>query len=404
MSDKPPFDPAVRPTNGTSADLSDSDSNVGMESDYEVAPTLAKVWAETASMLRSAHQREQSAEHKEKELREGVPASELYQRSPFLPKKQWNLVGDLVSAKEKNPCPETNNTYIPGRKWMSLRLDGSGFSKYVKRLRSEGVFPERGFSPEFAEIMQTCAQGLMNRLKGYCVYTQSDEITVLVPPTSLQKLPNDAPEGAVAEHFPHEYNGRVQKLTSQNAAYCASLFNHGLVKFYARSRAEKKKQAGDITEDSVLDFLPPAEFLATFDCRVGSYDTKEEALALLFWRVADCGVNGISDRVHHLKGDTSVLTTLELQKERTVMMGKSVREKIVYLHKLGLFPLKDHQAYGSFYCVVKRLKAGVDPRIGKEQSPTLRRTVEKVEGNVLERWCRDELIPQDDEIEQHETK
>jgi len=278
-----------------------------------------------------------------------------------------------------------------------------------QKMRREGVFPERGYSPEFAEIMQVCAQKLMDKNKGYCAYTQSDEITVLVAPTSLQPLPRGAAEGAERAHFPHDYNGRVQKLASQNAAYCAALFNHQLVQFYARSRGaarrkesegENKAQVRDEESESDLTaFLPPMEFLATFDCRVGSYATKEEALSLVLWRARDCGVNGISDKVHHLKGDTTVLDTPEKVKERSAVSAKSSHEKIKWLHQMGLFPLPEHQAYGSFYCAVRRVKTGVDPRTGKEAPPTLRRTLEKVSGNVVDLYVRGALFPADDVLE-----
>lgn len=421
--------------------------------------TLNDVVKETVELLRAVHSREEgklklqsasanqgadkSATNASDDKLIGFPPVELYCRAPHIPKKQWTLLGDLVSAREKRPCPETDNVYVPGKYWISLRLDGSGFSKYVAKMRREKVFPERGFSPEFAHIMQTCAQKLMERNKAYCAYTQSDEITVLIPATRLQPAKSDDEE---LEHYTHEYNGRVQKLVSQNAAYCASLFNHQIVQFYAKSLKAKKQasckaedaepvslsqplaawtasttneggtaedgrseQTGsDLNDptktkvayeyDSDLGFLTPADFLATFDCRIGSYASREEALALLLWRAYDCGVNGISDRIHHLKGDPLLKGDPELCKERSAAFAKSTFDKIVYLHKMGLFPLPDHQAYGSFYCAVKRMKKSIDPRNGREAPPTLRRTVEKVEGNVLDLFARGKLFPEDDEL------
>eukprot|EP00971_Amphidinium_carterae_P062658 1240264-Amphidinium_carterae.1 len=50
-------------------------------------------------------------------------------------------------------------------------------------------------------------------------------------------------------------------------------------------------------------FLMPLACLATFDCRIASYESFEQAVSLLLWRAYDCGVNGVSDKVHHLKGD-----------------------------------------------------------------------------------------------------
>ena len=69
---------------------------------------------------------------------------------------------------------------VGGEKWISLRLDGHGFSKLVQRMRREEVFC-KGYSKEFGRIMGECCVALMEQFACLCGYTQSDEITVIIP-------------------------------------------------------------------------------------------------------------------------------------------------------------------------------------------------------------------------------
>ena len=41
-----------------------------------------------------------------------------------------------------------------GEMWLSLRLDGTGFSKYIPRLKRAGLLEGAGYSAIFADIMQ----------------------------------------------------------------------------------------------------------------------------------------------------------------------------------------------------------------------------------------------------------
>ena len=60
---------------------------------------------------------------------------------------------------------------VPGDKWISLRLDGTSFSKTVKALRQSGILEPIGFSPTFAECMQTCCLKLMEKFNAKLGYT-----------------------------------------------------------------------------------------------------------------------------------------------------------------------------------------------------------------------------------------
>jgi len=266
-------------------------------------------------------------------------SSDLHALPPFLPRDDWNDLGDLVKAAE-NP----DGWEIAGDKWISLRCDGNSFSKFTK-----GTFG-KVYSPEFAEIMQVCCQQLMVRFAARCGYTQSDELTVLIAPTPVVR----------GERQAHAYKGRIQKLCSIAAATVTACFHD---EFRKRN-------------------LKGTDALATFDCRVGSFDTEDQALAVILWRAYDCGVNGVSDAVFKNGGSK---TTMLLQ----------TNDKLLWLKEQGLLPLPRHQREGSFYCKVRRKQTGWNPK--KKESVTFYRgKIETVEGNVLQLFHDGKLLLKDD--------
>merc|ERR1711879_84196 len=124
-----------------------------------------------------------------------------------------------------------------------------------------------------------------------------------------------------------------------------------------------------VREEKGLDGL--SEVLPHFDCRVGYYQSWEEARALLMWRAYDCSVNGVSDAVYHTKGSG----------KKAQGLGK--REKVDWLWKQGLLPLPRHQAYGSLLVKVRRDVEWYNPKT-QEKVLTNRSVIEPLYGPVLE--------------------
>jgi len=232
----------------------------------------------------------------------GLPA-ELHQLPPFLPKAFWEKLGDAVRAAERPGLD-----CISGSRFITLRLDGSGFSKLVGRLRTAGIFAP-GHSPEFAEIMRECCRSLMTKLSARCGYTQSDEMLVLLTPASVVR----------GVQQPHLNNGRVLKLCTHAAAHVTALFNHKIQELCTARHLILKEAC-----------------LATFDCRLGQYGSLEEAMGLLLWRAYDCGVNGVSDAVFHCKGQRPGVKAA---------MGLSTDKKLLWLADAGLLPLPSPGAW-----------------------------------------------------------
>jgi tRNA(His) 5'-end guanylyltransferase len=64
---------------------------------------------------------------------------------------------------------------LPGT-WAILRVDGRGFTRFTERRF------EKPFDPRFRDLMVTTARALMEELQALYAYTESDEISVLLPP------------------------------------------------------------------------------------------------------------------------------------------------------------------------------------------------------------------------------
>jgi len=283
---------------------------------------------------------------------DGIP-SELHPLPPFISKKYWTELGDAVKVAEKPHCDS-----VPGEKWISLRCDGSGFSKLTRCLRKNGIFQSKGFSKEFADIMVKCCRVLMTKFNAKAGYTQSDEMTVLIAPGSVVR----------GEQQPHMYSGRVQKLASLASSIITAHFNHELT----RLCLDKGMNV------SILDNL-----LASFDCRVGMYDTQDEAASLILWRSYDCGVNGVADAVLHCKGQIEGAgPAFKLPKH----------EKLQWLRKHNLLPLEAHQRDGT-YLVRKRLATNAVNQKTGEEVLCLRSRIIPIEGNVLLMCKHDKMFP-----------
>jgi len=294
-------------------------------------------------------------------LKQGKPVeidgmnAQLHYLPPHVPKMRWTELGDLVAAREK-----ATSGSVDGEQWMTLRLDGCGFSKAVRSMRRKGVLEPHGFSVIFADTMVSCLRLLLAHFSGAIGYTQSDEMVVFIPPAPIVR----------GERQCHARNGRVTKTATLAASLCTA---HFVIELSARCLA-----AG-----SGLEGL--SQVLPHFDCRVGSFASWEEARSLLLWRAYDCSVNGVSDAVYHIPGSGKAVQGL----------GKV--GKVGWLHAHGHLPLPRHQAYGTVLAKVRRRVDGHNPKTGAT-APTLRGVIERVDGPVLELARTGALFPKDDEV------
>ncbi|MBI4862984.1 MAG: tRNA 5'-guanylyltransferase [Candidatus Riflebacteria bacterium] len=129
---------------------------------------------------------------------------------------------------------------LPGA-WAVVRVDGRGFS----RLTATGF--EKPFDDRFAEYMRAVAVELLKDLQAIYAYQESDEVSVVVPPTW------------------DLWDRELEKIVSISAAIAAATFTH------ATSR------------------------LAHFDSRLWMAPAVEDVIDYFRWRQADatrCALNG----------------------------------------------------------------------------------------------------------------
>lgn len=156
-----------------------------------------------------------------------------------------------VTLGERMKAYESNTDYSVGKgqQWI-IRLDGSNFSKLMKRLGAE-----KPFDPRIMEIMTSVSKALLAKFNFVTVYTQSDEITCIPNLIQDQQIEAD-----------NMFNLRIQKLTSIVASFAS-------VNFYRQLMLAFPEYSGTIP---------------VFDARVIVLPSVEEVLNCLIWRQRDC--------------------------------------------------------------------------------------------------------------------
>lgn len=228
-----------------------------------------------------------------------------HELTPNISRKAWNKVGDKINVVEHAPV-----MMVPHDKVFTLRLDIKNMGTHKKGLEALGIL-SRGWNEDFASSMVDVSQILAREYRATYVYTQSDEITLIVAPGANPL-------------YEHRFNGKRDKLVSESAALASVLFNRLF------------------RESLMLDDEEPLP-LITFDSRLGQWNSLREAFELILWRAYDCSVNSVSDAVHNLH------KTIPINKH---IMDACTKTKLLYLQQHGVLPLALHQAHGSL--IVRR--------------------------------------------------
>lgn len=183
----------------------------------------------------------------------------VLQTEIYLMKKQTvrsqrgDSIGDRMKTYERI---ETEQRFCPGN-ILHVRMDGKGFSKYTADL-------DRPFDIRLTRLMQETTAYLVKKFNALVGYTQSDEISLLIPHTY---------------DSPMMFDGKKQKLVSSTAAMATAYFNvnsHRLL--------PEKFGKGD----------PPQ-----FDSRIFVLPNESEAINSILWREFDATKNSISMLARH---------------------------------------------------------------------------------------------------------
>ncbi len=166
----------------------------------------------------------------------------------------FNSLGDLMKKFES---VETSKKLMPTLPIL-VRLDGKGFSKFTKSLKSE-----RPFHNGFSDLMIETTKFLANETNSITAFTGSDEISLLMYHPDI-----------TSESY---YDGKIQKLCSVLAGMASAFFSKNLAKY--------------VVEKS--------ENIAYFDCRVWNVPNKHLAANNFLWREMDVTRNSISMLAQH---------------------------------------------------------------------------------------------------------
>lgn len=236
-----------------------------------------------------------------------------YIYSPIIGKESiWIPLGDKLNANEKKMMYQ-----IPLDKYFTIRLDGKNFSTVIPKLKRMGIL-EEGYSFTFEHIMKEVSLSCTTFIRDVLyVFTQSDEITILVDKCKKDKNGN---------YIAREYNGRKDKILSLTSSFVSSNFVKLLI----------MKMISDGKSD-LISSIPEI----TFDSRIGVYDSLKDAFELIIYRAYDCSVNGISSAIH-----------LRSFPDKSVIQRLNSDSKLRWLSNNNLIStLTNHQLYGTLYKV-----------------------------------------------------
>jgi tRNA(His) 5'-end guanylyltransferase len=215
--------------------------------------------------------------------------------------------------------------------WIVLRVDGRSFTKLTLK-----AF-EKPFDVRFHGLMVKAAETLLTELAGLYVYTESDEISVLLPQQTQL------------------FDREIEKLVSVSAGIASASFTSG--------------------------FGAPAHF----DSRVWTAPSSGDVIDYFRWRQADaarCALNGWCYYQLLKEGETPAQATKAL-------LGKNVAQKNELLFERGInfndVPLWQRRGTGIQWTTIQR--AGLNPKTN-EPTVTTRRVI-----------THDENLPMGDEYD-----
>lgn len=218
-----------------------------------------------------------------------------------------------------------HNLRVPEGVWTVIRVDGRSFS----RLTSERGF-EKPFDQRFHEIMLRTTMVLVTELGGIYGYTESDEISVLLP------MGWDL------------FNRSVEKVVSTSAAVASAVFTLNL-----------------------------GDRFVTFDARIW-FDPRPEAVVDYFlWRQADsarCALNGAAYWAQRkvgmsARGATATLDKATVEQKHEILFGRGIN--------FNDMPTWQRRGSGVFWETYE--KDGFNPKTGQAVRATRRRLVEDLE-------------------------
>lgn len=166
---------------------------------------------------------------------------------------------------------------IPNHEHMIIRIDGHHFSKFTKTF-------DKPFDEALSKAMEFTTHDLVERFGAVTGYTQSDEITLVIPTLLIPKVdlvlkkPANLYNEKRRNDWSHIFSGKVQKIVSLVAAFTTVRFN-----FHLKYLIEDEEK-----HHLLYNGVP------YFDARVFGVPSNEEAFNAVLWRIRDAEKNSRS--------------------------------------------------------------------------------------------------------------
>jgi len=160
------------------------------------------------------------------------------------------MQADTLTTKIKQ-FEKKSESRIDYDQFLIVRIDGHKFSKFTKQFR-------KPFDYLLSVAMENTTNDLISRFGATLGYTQSDEITLVFPPSFIEK------DGKITNN--QIFAGRTQKMSSLIASYTSIRFNYWLeqglkIKYcYETNDAHQEDLYNNMVSDKIG--------IAFFDARV----------------------------------------------------------------------------------------------------------------------------------------
>eukprot|EP01118_Nematostelium_gracile_P006230 TRINITY_DN200_c0_g1_i1.p1 TRINITY_DN200_c0_g1~~TRINITY_DN200_c0_g1_i1.p1 ORF type:complete len:211 (+),score=48.26 TRINITY_DN200_c0_g1_i1:22-654(+) len=172
----------------------------------------------------------------------------------FAVKPEYYEIGQKMKHYEnESAIKKTLDQQIP---WL-VRLDGNSWSARTKPFK-------KPCDLILHKAMLATSKDLFVEYLPSTIYTASDEITMVFPPMESGNV----------------LGGRLSKIISLSASFCAARFNHHL-----------SSMATDVDDNKKTAMT---SFRWYFDSRAFNVSDSEECLQNIRWRMMDCRRNSIS--------------------------------------------------------------------------------------------------------------
>lgn len=179
--------------------------------------------------------------------------------------------------------------------WVIIRVDGRSFSQFTKS------HFEKPFDVEFHKLMVQTAAALLEELHGIYAYTESDEISVLFPPSW------------------ELFDRSLEKIVSISASIASAKFTHA------------------------------SQIVVSFDSRVWLGVNSSQVIDYFRWRQADatrCALNGWCYWMLRKSGETARKATKILDSETVAFKKELLFQNGINFNEL---PAWQHRGVGLYW-------------------------------------------------------